>query len=169
MLPSSFEASPWFSTPPRQANRAGKLPVDADELSMLKPSRHRSPHPDHLRPRRRALQLRGELLNLPMHSISSNSFGSSFHTGHCWAPPFGHAAGDAPTTKSERRYHHLTRLDPLNLFPAIRRSNLQRIIGLEHDLWAQASDDIIPWTSQRFWLGLCLGGIWPGHWSTSQW
>jgi hypothetical protein len=40
---------------------------------------------------------------------------------------------------------------------------------LEHDLWAQAIDDVITLTSQTVWLGLCLGGLWPGHWSTSQW
>jgi hypothetical protein len=69
------EASPWISTSPRQVNRAGKLPVDTDELGMLQPGRRRSPPLDHLRLLRRALQLRGELLNLPVLFPRSPAFG----------------------------------------------------------------------------------------------
>jgi hypothetical protein len=42
---------------------------------MLQPGRRRSPPPDHLRPLRRALQLRGELLNLPVPFPRSPAIG----------------------------------------------------------------------------------------------
>jgi hypothetical protein len=59
-----------------QAMQARRFLLVLDELGIPKSGHRRSPSPDHLRPHRRALQLRGELLILPMHSISSNSFGS---------------------------------------------------------------------------------------------
>jgi hypothetical protein len=46
------EAPSWCSPSPRQANRGGKLPVDAIGLGMPKPGRRRPPPPVHLRPRR---------------------------------------------------------------------------------------------------------------------
>jgi hypothetical protein len=58
---------------PHQVNRAEKLPVNADELGMPKPGRHRSPLPDLLQPRRLAPRHCGEFLVLPMPSSTSIS------------------------------------------------------------------------------------------------
>jgi hypothetical protein len=69
-----------------------------------------------------------------MHFISSNSTVSSNRTGHLRAPPLGLAAGDAPRVKTRRGWYHLARLDPLNLFPTIKSSNLHQINGLQFDL-----------------------------------
>jgi hypothetical protein len=40
-----------------------------------------------------------------MHSIFSNSFGSSFHTEHLHAPPLGHVTGAVPMTKNQWRWY----------------------------------------------------------------
>jgi hypothetical protein len=69
-----------------------------------------------------------------MHSIFSNSYGSSNRTGHLHAPPLGLAAGDAPRVKTRWRWYPLACFDPLNLFPTAKRSNLHQINGLQFDL-----------------------------------
>jgi hypothetical protein len=65
----SFEAPPWSSSSSRQANQAGKLPVDADELGIPKPDHRRSRVLDHLRPLRAAHRVPSEITKLPSFSL----------------------------------------------------------------------------------------------------
>jgi hypothetical protein len=128
------EAPPWISTSPRQAKRAGKLPVDAGKHDISMTGHRRSPSSDLRRPRWLAPRHRGELLIILVFFIVFLASSRAPARGHLHAPPFGHAAGDAPRVKTQRGWYPLTRLDLLDLFPALTRSNLQGINGFKLDL-----------------------------------
>jgi hypothetical protein len=161
------EAPPWCSPSPRQAKRAGKLPVDAGKLGIPMTGRRRSPSPDLRRPRWLAPRHRGELLIIPVFSIIFLSSSRTPAPDTCM-----HRRSDTPPARFRWPNQSGATTNALALIRWIFFTHAHDLIRSKSADWRIICEVLWWWRhhidQSTFWLGPCPRGSCRGTRPTGQ-